>query len=91
VFGKQNTAAVQLARSAYHEVAQGFGCRGEEITRFEDIGPAVRRAQQSGEPTCLNVIIESEVTHPNVVRMVGRLDSEDEIPIPYYEIIPIRR
>lgn len=33
VFGKQNLAAVKLTRSAYHVVAQGFGCAGEQITR----------------------------------------------------------
>ena len=91
VFGKQHTQAVDLARSAYHEVARGFGCRGEEITRFEDIGPAVRMAQHSAEPTCLNIMTDGDVAHPNVARMIGRLDADDEIPIPYYENIPIRR
>ena len=91
VFGKQNTQAVTLARSAYHEVARGFGCQGWEITRFEEIGPAVRAAQQSGVPTCLNVMTDGEIAHPNVARMIGRLDAEDEIPIPYYENIPVGR
>ena len=91
VFGKQQTQAVDLARSAYHEVARGFGCHGEEITRFEDIGPAVKLAQQSGRPTCLNIMTDGEIAHPNVARMIGRLDAEDEIPIPYYENIPVRR
>ena len=91
VFGKQNTQAVSLARSAYHEVARGFGCHGEAITRFEEIGPAVRAAQQSGVPTCLNVMTDGEIAHPNVARMIGRLDAEDEIAIPYYENIPARR
>ena len=90
LFGKQNTQAVDLARSAYHEVARGLGCRGEQITRFEDIGPAVRMAQQSGLPTCLNIMTDGEIAHPNVARMIGKLDAPDEIPIPYYENIPIR-
>ncbi len=90
VFGKQNLAAVKLAPSAYHTVAQGFGCRGEEITRFEDIAPAVRAAQGSGGPACLNILTDPDIAHPVTAMMVGRLDAEDEIPIPYYENIPVR-
>lgn len=91
VFGKQNLAAVKLAPSAYHQVAQGFGCRGEEIARFDDIAPAVRAAQEGGEPACLNILTDPDVAHPVTAMMVGRLDAEDEIPIPYYENIPLRR
>ncbi|MBS0409278.1 MAG: thiamine pyrophosphate-binding protein [Proteobacteria bacterium] len=91
VFGRQNLAAVRLAASAYHMVAQGLGCRGEEITRAEDIGPAVRRAQASGQPTCLNIMTDPDVAHPITAQMIGRLDADGEIPIPYYENIPIRR
>jgi acetolactate synthase-1/2/3 large subunit len=90
VFGKQNLAAVKLAPSAYHTVAEGFGCAGEQVTRVEDIRPAVRRAQASSRPTCLNIMTDPEVAHPVTAMMIGRLDAEDEIPIPYYENIPIR-
>ena len=90
VFGKQNIAAVKLAPSAYHSVAEGLGCAGEQITRVEDIGPAVRRAQASGRPACLNIMTDPDIAHPITALMVGRLDAEDEIAIPYYENIPIR-
>lgn len=90
VFGKQNLAAVKLAASAYHEVARAFGCAGELITRAEDIGPAVRRAQASGKPTCLNILTDSEVAHPVTAMLVGQLDAEDEIAVPYYENIPTK-
>jgi acetolactate synthase-1/2/3 large subunit len=90
VFGKQNLAAVKLAASGYHTVAEAFGCDGEQITRAEDIGAAVRRAQASGRPTCLNILTDPDVAHPVTAMMIGRLDAPDEIPIPYYENIPIR-
>jgi hypothetical protein len=61
------------------------------IVPAEEIGPAVRRAQASGRPTCLNIMTDPDVVHPNIPVMIGRLDAEDEIPIPYYENIPIRR
>ena len=91
VFGKQNLAAVKLAPSAYDEVARGFGCMGEAITRYDDIAPAVRRAQSQGGPACLNIMTDPEVAHPVTAMMVGRLDAEDEIAIPYYENIPLKR
>lgn len=91
VFGKQQLAAVKLAPSAYHTVAEGFGCAGEQVTRVEDIRPAVRRLQASGRPACLNVMTDADIAHPVTAMMIGRLDAADEIPIPYYENIPVRR
>ena len=91
VFGKERLAAVHLARSDYHVVAQGLGCDGEQVSRLQDIGPAVARAQASGRPTCLNILTDPEIVHPAVPMMIGRVDAEDEIAIPYYENIPIRR
>lgn len=91
VFGKQNLAAVKLAPSSYHLVAEALGCGGEAITRAEDIAPAVRRAQASGRPYCLNIMTDADIAHPITAMMIGALDTPDEIPIPYYENIPIRR
>lgn len=91
VFGKDRLAAVHLARSDYHVVAQGLGCDGERIEHVQDIAPAVRRAQASGRPTCLNILTDPGIMHPVVPMMIGRVDAEDEIAIPYYENIPIRR
>ncbi|MFT3729387.1 MAG: thiamine pyrophosphate-binding protein [Terricaulis sp.] len=91
VFGQQHAAAVKLAPSAYQKVAEGLGCAGEQITRAADIGPAVRRAQASGRPTCLNIMTDADIAHPITAMMVGRLDAPDEIPIPYYENIPLKQ
>ena len=91
VFGKQNLAVVKLEPSAYHKVAEGFGCFAEQVTRYEDIGPAVRRAQAQPGPACLNIMTDADVAHPVTAMMIGRLDAEDEIAIPYYENIPLRR
>jgi acetolactate synthase-1/2/3 large subunit len=88
VFGKQNLAAVKLAPSGYHTVAEGFGCAGEQITRAEDIGPAVRRAQASGRPTCLNIMTDPDVIHPVTAMMVGKAPTRDEVAVPYYENLP---
>jgi acetolactate synthase-1/2/3 large subunit len=91
VFGKQNLAAVKLAPTDYHKVAKGFGCTGEQITRCDDIAPAVRRAQGGDRPACLNIMTDPDIVHPVTPMMVGKLDAENEIPIPYYENIPARK
>lgn len=91
VFGSQHLAAVKLEQSAYELVAQGLGCKGERVTRFEDIGPAIRRAQVSGKPACINILTDPAIAHPVTASMIGNVDAEGEIAIPYYENIPIRR
>jgi len=91
VFGRQRTSAVRLAATDYHAVAAGFGCHAEKITRIDEIGPAVRRAQAQSLPACLNVMTDPDVVHPVTPTMVGQIDRDDEIAIPYYENIPIRR
>ncbi|MBH0779742.1 thiamine pyrophosphate-binding protein [Nocardia bovistercoris] len=90
VFGEQNLAVVDLERTAYHEAARALGCEGVEVDRIEDLAPAIRKAQESGRPTCVNVMIDRDLIHPNIVAMVGYSDREDEIAIPYYENIPVR-
>jgi acetolactate synthase I/II/III large subunit len=90
VFGRQNLATVQLAPTDYHRVAEGFGAAGERIDRFEDIGPAVRRAQARGGPTCLNIMTDPEVVHPVTPMMIGEFEAKDQIAIPYYENIPAK-
>jgi acetolactate synthase-1/2/3 large subunit len=90
VFGKQNLAAVKLEPTDYHKVAEGFGCTAEKITRYEDIAPAVKRAQAEAMPTCLNIMTDPDIVHPVTPMMIGKLDAENEIAIPYYENIPVR-
>ncbi len=88
VFGKQNIAAVNLAPTSYHKVAEGFGCAAEGITRYEDIAPAVRRLQREGGPACLNIMTDKDIVHPVTLMMLGKVDAPNEIAIPYYENIP---
>jgi thiamine pyrophosphate-dependent acetolactate synthase large subunit-like protein len=35
-----------------------FGCRGEKVTRDEDLAPALQRALQSDQTTVLNIITD---------------------------------
>jgi acetolactate synthase-1/2/3 large subunit len=53
--------ATVLARSAYHEVVQGFGAAGLLVRRREDVEPALQRAREiarSGKPVLINVWLD---------------------------------
>ena len=73
-----------LADVSYDTVAKGFGVPGRRIDTYEDIGPAVTEALNSGLPACLNIIIDAGVPHPRTRMMVGDVSGADGIPIPYY-------
>jgi acetolactate synthase-1/2/3 large subunit len=50
-----------LARTAYHEVAAGFGAVGIEIKRTDEIAPALARAREAareGRPVLVNVWLD---------------------------------
>ncbi len=89
VFGPNRRSAVALGDTNYDQVAQGFGADGERIDKFEDIAPAVEAAQKSGKPVCLNIMTDADVAHPVTANMIGDINAEGEIPIPYYENIPL--
>jgi acetolactate synthase-1/2/3 large subunit len=50
-----------LARTAYHEVAAGFGAAGLLVTRTEELLPALQRARElarAGQPVLVNVWLD---------------------------------
>ncbi len=50
-----------LARTAYHEVARGFGAEGIEVRRADEVDDALRRARAlaaSGRPVLVNVWLD---------------------------------
>lgn len=88
VYGKQNLSSVQLLPTDYHTVAEGFGCWSQKVSRYEDIAPAVRQAQAEKRPSCINILTDPDIIHPVTPMMLGRVDAENEVAIPYYENIP---
>ena len=87
MYGANQRSAVALRDTDYDQVAVAFGGMGDRIDRFDDIAPAVERAQQSGKPGCINLIIDPDVVHPVTPAMVGAVDST-ETTVPYYENLP---
>jgi thiamine pyrophosphate-dependent acetolactate synthase large subunit-like protein len=66
-YGRERARGCELLPARYDAVAAAFGGYGEQVTRPQDLLPAARRAQASGLPACLNVMIEG-VAAPNVRR-----------------------
>lgn len=88
LYGKNREVIVALEDTHYEQVARGFGVESARIDRYEDIEAAVKEAFASGEPRCLNIIIDAAVMHPRTRMMVGDVSGDDGVPIPYYANIP---
>jgi 2-hydroxyacyl-CoA lyase 1 len=48
----------------YDRMMTTFGGYGEHVDRAEEIGPALRRAVESGLPACINVRVDPESPYP---------------------------
>lgn len=57
-YGAERAKGCELLPTRYDEVAKAFGAYGELVTAAEALLPAAKRAQASGRPACLNVMIE---------------------------------
>jgi acetolactate synthase-1/2/3 large subunit len=91
LYGGNREVIVRLRDTQYDLVASGFGAPASRIDRHEDIAAAVKEAIASGQPHCLNIIIDASVMHPRTRMMVGDVSGADGIPIPYYANIPKTR
>ena len=54
----------------YEVVAQGFGCEGRKVEKYEDIKPAVEELAQK-TPALINMIVSVKPTTPATLSMVG--------------------
>ncbi|MCK4370723.1 MAG: thiamine pyrophosphate-binding protein, partial [Candidatus Lokiarchaeota archaeon] len=53
----------------YAEIARGFGCHAEKISKPEDIKPALQRAIDSKKPAVIDVDIAFET--PSAMKLLG--------------------
>jgi acetolactate synthase-1/2/3 large subunit len=63
IYGYDVAADLQ-PQCRYDEVVSGLGGAGELVTRPDDIGPALRRAFESGVPYLVNVITDPAIAYP---------------------------
>ncbi|MFG5410031.1 thiamine pyrophosphate-dependent enzyme [Piscinibacter sakaiensis] len=57
-YGPDRLLACELLPTRYDQVAQAFGGHGEGVTEAAALAPALARAVASGQPACINVMIE---------------------------------
>jgi acetolactate synthase I/II/III large subunit len=61
VYGAEGMVAQDLSQAtAYEAMVAALGGYGERVDRPEDIGPALDRAQESGVPALVNVILDRD-------------------------------
>ncbi len=69
MYGEGNAPASVLdATTPYHAMVEGLGGYGELVTEPGEIGPALKRAFDSGVAACLNVIVD-----PNLMKRASYL------------------
>ncbi|MGO9147532.1 MAG: thiamine pyrophosphate-binding protein [Desulfomonilia bacterium] len=54
----------ELGERHYEKMVEGLGGYGEFVTKDEDIIPAIKRAFESGKPSCINVMTDPTATSP---------------------------
>jgi acetolactate synthase-1/2/3 large subunit len=54
----------ELYNPDFAALARAYGAQGEHVERPEELGPALRRAIDSGEPYVLDVVMDREVSVP---------------------------
>jgi acetolactate synthase-1/2/3 large subunit len=86
-YGPEGEVISHLADTDYDRVAEAFGAYGERVLTVAEVGPAVRRALDSGRPACLNLSI-AYGPEPRTAASMGKAPAKDEIAVPYYESIP---
>jgi acetolactate synthase-1/2/3 large subunit len=88
VFGPGNDIITRLAATSYERVAEAFGAYGERIEQLAEVGPAVRRALDSGRPALINLIVSNDIVHPITTMLLGDVTATDQIIVPYYQNLP---
>ncbi|MGH2792881.1 MAG: thiamine pyrophosphate-binding protein [Actinomycetota bacterium] len=70
----KQTDATKLTVASYEKVAEAFGGYGERVEDAAQVGPAIRRAIDSGKPAVVNVITVPGVVS-EITKMVGDMMS----------------
>jgi acetolactate synthase-1/2/3 large subunit len=59
-----DVAAQLTPGTRYDEVVRALGGGGEMVTTASEVGPALRRAFDSGVPYCVNVVTDPKIAYP---------------------------
>ncbi len=89
LYGEEGVIISDIGDVPYHEIARSFGGHGEQVERLEDIAPAIERALASGVASCINLLVDGDAITESIAALTMSDNPEAEIPIPYYEAVPI--
>jgi acetolactate synthase-1/2/3 large subunit len=56
-YGQDRVIGCELTPARYDQAVTALGGHGEYVTEFDELEPALIRAEQSGKPACVNVAI----------------------------------
>jgi len=73
--GQERCTCAELGLRHYEKMVEGLGGHGELVTRDEEIIPAIKRAAESGKPSCINVVTDPTVTSPATVMFYQNLSN----------------
>jgi acetolactate synthase-1/2/3 large subunit len=59
-YGKERARNLDLLPTRYGAASAALGAHGEDVGRFDELAPALRRASAAGKPACVNVLIERQ-------------------------------
>jgi len=59
-YGKERAVGLDLLPSRYGAAATALGAHGEDVTKFDGLEKALRRAVAARKPACVNVLIERQ-------------------------------
>jgi acetolactate synthase-1/2/3 large subunit len=59
-YGKERAVGLDLLPSRYGAAATALGAHGEDVTKFDGLEKALRRAVAASKPACVNVLIERQ-------------------------------
>ena len=59
-YGADRTFGCELTQARYDGVAEMLGGHGELVQSYDQLGPALERAFQSGKPACVNIMLEGQ-------------------------------
>ncbi|MBU3914554.1 thiamine pyrophosphate-binding protein [bacterium] len=75
-YGGERVIGSTLGVVHYEKVAEGLGGYGEIVEKEADIVPAVKRALESGKPSCINVLTDISAMSPATLIFVESLKME---------------
>ncbi|KAK2741218.1 hypothetical protein FQN57_005680 [Myotisia sp. PD_48] len=74
--------------TAYETVAKGLANESARVDNIDEIESTVKRLSSTPGPSCINLIISNQPTHPATEAMVSMSDDPNVIVVPYYDNLP---